>query len=236
MQDEPIAPATRSVQFTFAVNENHTTELALGITAVLSITTPSGSPVLTDHTVEINAVDNGFITEALELPTGQYMVSEFMVVHEDAAVYVTPKATSEFGKYVSTPLSHTLSLADDSVVQLEVVETGSEKAEKFGYKTLKVQKPAQWKIMVFTRENEQLTPSAAWHYLIAPGIAYGGQLSPEMNVIPFNGDPELTYNLVVEKAGYVTYSADYYTALFEAKEISPLRLFWTACLMKIHLL
>ena len=208
-QEEPIVPATHSVQFSFALNENQTTHLPAGSIVVLTITTPSGSPVLTDHAVDIKASDNGFVTEPIKLGTSQYMLTEFMVVHDDAALYVTPKAASEFSKNVSTPLSYALSLPYDRVVQLQVVETRSERAEKFGYRALKIQKPAQYKIMVFTRENGELTATAAWHYLIAPGIAYGGLLEPGMNTLPFNGDPQQTYNLVVQKAGYVMYSADF---------------------------
>ena len=208
-QDEPIAPAIRTVQFTFALNENHATELPAGCTALLTITTPSGSPVLTDHEVGIKEVDNTFITEPLQLTSGEYLLSEFMVVYEDAAVFVTPKAASEFSRQVSKPLSYELSLRENRVVPLEVLDAKNKTAEKFGYRTLKVQKSAQWKIMVFTRENGVLTRSRAWHYLRVPGIAYGGELQAQLNIVPFSGDPQLTYELIVEKAGYVTYSTDF---------------------------
>ena len=208
-QEEPIAPTTQTVQFTFALDANHTAALPAGSEVVLTITTPSGSPVLIDHPVGIEAVDDGFITEPIKLAPSQYMLTQFMVVHGDAALYVTPKAASEFSKDVSTPLSYALSLDDDTIVPLQVVETRNETAEKFGYRTFTLKKSTQWKIMVFTREDGQLTASAAWSYLIATGIAYGAQLEPGMNTLPFNGDPQQTYRLVVQKAGYVTYSADF---------------------------
>ena len=222
-QDDPIAPATRTVQFTFTLNENQVRELPAGSTAVVTITTPSGSPMLTEHPIGINAVDNGFITEPVELAAGRYIVSEFMIVHDDAALYVTPKAASEFSRGVTKPLLYEMSVQEDRVVPLEVVETKNEKAEKFGYQTLTVQKSRQWKIMVFTRENGVLTKSRAWHYLQTPGISYGGELQAQMNTLAFSGDPARTYKLIVEKAGYLTYTADFVYNEIKGKGNKPFK-------------
>lgn len=208
-QDESFAPASQKVQFTFALDENHTRALPAGSTVILTITTPSGDAVLADHEVAIDRVDNAFITKPIPLGTNQYVVSEFMVVHDEVALFVTPKAGSEFSKEVNTPLSYALPSRDGSVIPLQVVETRNAAAEKFGYKTLKVKNAAQWKIMVFTREDGMVESSPAWHYLITPGLAYGGQLAPGMNTLAFEGDPAHTYTLLVEKAGYVTYTTDF---------------------------
>lgn len=51
--------------------------------------------------------------------------------------------------------------------------------------------------------------SRAWTYLRAPGISYGSEVEAQMNTLPFQGDPTRTYTLIVEKAGYETYTTDF---------------------------
>lgn len=207
-QQEPIAPATQTLQFSFALEGNHS-ELPAGSIVVFSITTPSGSPVVTDHEVAVTAVDDGFITEPISLKTSQYLLTEFMIMHDGAAIYVSPKASSERAQDVNTPLSYALTLPNDKVVRLQVVETRDEKAEKFGYTSLARKASGQWKIMVFTREDGAMELSRAWTYLRAPGISYGSEVEAQMNTLPFQGDPTQTYTLIVEKAGYETYTTDF---------------------------
>ena len=208
-QEDPIAPVSQTVQLTFALDANQITELPAGSTVMVTITTPSGGSVLSDHILAISRSDNGFETEPLELEPREYVITEFLVVHNDLALYVTPKAASEFAQNVVMPLSYAFSLPEDKEVTLGVVPTGSEKAEKFGYRSFRVKDSSQWKIMVFTRENGALQSTAAWVYLIRPGIGYGTQVQPGMNTLAFEGDAEQTYTLLVEKAGYVTYTTDF---------------------------
>ena len=206
---QEIAPVSQTVQFQFALDANQTTELPASSSVMLSITTQSGLPVLTNYEVDITAVDNGFITEPVSLGTSQYLVAEFMVMHDGSALYVTPKAASEFSKNVTTPLSYALSLPGEQVVRLEVVETKNEKAERFGYASLARKKSSLWKIMAFTREDGAIQMSRAWASLRAPGISYGSEIQAQINTLPFQGDPSQPYTLVVEKAGYQTYIGDF---------------------------
>lgn len=207
--EDLIAPTTETVQLSFALETNTKADVPAGSMVLLTLTNSSGAAVLTDQALRIEAVDDHLISEAVELPADEYIVTEFLVVHDDAALYVTPKVSSEFAKEVTIPLSYAFHLMDDRIVTLQVVETRNQKAEKFGYGTFARKKAPQWKIMVFTRENGSVTPSDAWSFLIAPGISYGAQLRPGMNTLPFDGDPQQVYKLTVEKPGYVTYSTDF---------------------------
>ena len=221
--DEFIAPGTPTVQFAFDLEEFSSTDLPAGSSVVLSINKASGEAALTDHAVSIHSYEDGFITEPIPLASNRYFVTEFMVVHDGVALYVTPKRGSRFSDRVDTPLSRDIVMRDDAVLPLQVVAARNAEARDFGYETLRVRQSNQWKIMVFTRDNRTLEQSAAWAYLTAPGISYGMQLQPGMNTISFQGDPSQTYMLVVEKAGYVTYKTPFVYNDIPGKGNKPFR-------------
>ena len=222
-QDEFIAPGTQTVQFTFELEGIPSAELPAGSSVVLSINKPSGEAALTDHAVSIHSYGDGFITEPIPLASNKYLVTEFMVVHDGVALYVTPKTGSRFSDRVHAPLSQAIVLRDDAVLPLQVVAARNAEAKDFGYETLRVRQSNQWKIMVFTRDYRVQEQSAALAYLIIPGIAYGMQLQPGMNTVSFEGDPAQTYTLVVEKAGYVTHKSPFVYNDIRGKGNSPVK-------------
>ena len=119
--DEFIAPGTPTVQFAFDLEEFSSTDLPAGSSVVLSINKASGEAALTDHAVSIHSYEDGFITEPIPLASNRYFVTEFMVVHDGVALYVTPKRGSRFSDRVDTPLSRDIVMRDDAVLPLQVV-------------------------------------------------------------------------------------------------------------------
>lgn len=223
-QEEFIAPGTQTVQFTFGLKGIPSADLPAGSSVVLSINKASGEAALTHHAVRIQSHENGFITEPIPLASNEYFVTEFMVVHDNVALYATPKTGSKFSGLVDMPLAYSVDLReDDAVLPLQVVSTRDAAAREFGYATLRVRQANQWKIMVFTREDRALEESAAWAYLTAPGISYNMQLHPGMNTLSFQGDPNRTYMLVVEKAGYETYKIPFVYNAIRGKGNKPFK-------------
>jgi hypothetical protein len=198
------------VNFTLSVkssdHENGRTKSSIpeGAMVLISITTPEGNAVFTNHRISLLAMGNEYITEPLKMAPGRYVVTDFMVVKDSTIVYLTPKAGSPMAGLTKTlPFNITINKNSVSNFAMDVVAIDERRPEDFGYAAFDVNVVWPLKITVFREENGKLYLTNAQakiydgHTLLSTNA-----LAASTNTIAFRGDTAKTYTLVVDKPGY----------------------------------
>jgi hypothetical protein len=198
------------VNFTLTVqssgHENGRTKSSIpeGAMVLISITTPEGNAVFTNHRIGLLAMGDEYITEPLKMAPGHYIVTDFMVVKDSAIVFLTPKTGSPMSGLSKTlPFNITINRNSVSNFAMDVVAVDDRSPEDFGYAAFNVNVVWPLKIAVYREENGKL------HLTNAQAKIYDGHtllstnvLAASTNTIAFRGDTAKTYTLVVDKPGY----------------------------------
>jgi hypothetical protein len=104
--------------------------------AVISVKSTSGEVVIADAKINVT-YQNGFFTEILELPKGNYKVSKLIIQDSNEHVlFASPMKGSAKSQMVAQPLEINLNLAQNSteILAIEVASvTIEDKSEDFGY-------------------------------------------------------------------------------------------------------
>ncbi|MDX2415368.1 MAG: DNRLRE domain-containing protein [Bacteroidales bacterium] len=177
---------------------------------LVSIEDMDGNPVLSDELIPVYIFGSGFISENVELATGDYRLSKFMVIDPSGNVkYASPLEGSALAYLVNDPLPINFSILADQVtnVQPEVLPVGIYPPEEFGYVNFGIQviKPLHFytvcildnpMIMAPTRFTEaDLTIYGPdnWHYTF--------KLQTRINHLIIRGGADMYY-FVLKKEGY----------------------------------
>ena len=105
----------------------------------INITDATGVSVVDNQKLNLIVFGNGYITNELELPVGNYEITTFNVLDaNDSVIYACPRANSEYSEYVDNPLPIAFSVTDGNTTNVspEVVfvdETNT--PEQFGFTT-----------------------------------------------------------------------------------------------------
>lgn len=236
-EDEPAA-THQSVQFSISP---HAQAAAGRVAATLpddasvlvTITKPNGTPVLTQHRIAILRLGNSYITDALPLNPGDYILTDFWVVRDTSEVlYLTPQAGSPLGDLVSRPVPLSFTVAKNAVadIAVDVVDATGTMPDHFGYASfvIGVNEVVPWprfRVAVFALDGKPvLTEATAWLSVIgseAPAEEY--VLTAKINTLDFEGDSTQRYTLTIIKPGYAAYAGEFtYRQLVTDYGIRPL--------------
>ena len=144
-EEESVIVQQGSVQFSIlekiasntggrSVNGRTTSETPAKI--IVSITSSTGASIIDRGEFDVFSFGNAFLVEPILLETGDYRVSEFLVLDENADVILaTPIEGSVLASLVDSPLSTAFSITPDMVTELslEVISTTSVDPEDLGY-------------------------------------------------------------------------------------------------------
>ena len=182
----------------------------LSLQLLVTITDLTGNPVLTDKMIPLYSFGTEYVSESVEIKTGEYKLIKFMVINTSGEViYAAPLAGSPLAYLcsITLPMSFTITGGQITKIVPQVLSTGNQPPEKFGYASFGMQiisslefyticildNPIIMPPVLFTTASLTVYSSSGWHY------AY--KLEASVNKIIIQGGSEF-YTFVVEKEGY----------------------------------
>lgn len=179
---------------------------------IVSIKNESGEMVYDHKVLPLTKFNGNFITEPIDLLTGNYELTQFIVTDAQGnTIYISPIEGSEKDYLVDNPLPNSFSVNKDEVVKVvpEVVKADNGTPEDFGYTTFSfdVVETFNFLISVFIYdtgvENYQLTTATL--NVTSEGInLYTDSLKAKTNEVTVN-DGYDQYIVKVNKSGYNQY-------------------------------
>jgi len=178
---------------------------------MISVEDMTGNAVFTDKLIPIYSFGTGFVSENVEIKTGEFKLTKFMVINPSGAVvYAAPMSGSPLAYLTNRPLPFNFSIFPKQVTRImpEVLAVGDQTPDKFGYAIFGVQiiNPLEfWTVAIldnplimaptqFTTAKLTVTATNGWHYTF--------QLQAAVNHLVIRGGSEVYY-FVLEKEGYV---------------------------------
>jgi len=178
---------------------------------MVSIEDMKGNSVISDSLIPVYAFGTGFTSENVELQTGNYNLTKFLVLNPSGTViFAAPIEGSPLAYLVNDPLPLNFSIRADQVTTVapEVLLVGDQTPGQFGYASFGMQviKPLGfWTICILDcpmcMSPTQLTTAKltvyannGWHYTF--------KLEPTINHLIIRGGSDIYY-FVLEKEGYL---------------------------------
>lgn len=228
---ESSPAAIQSVQFSFGLRPQPSggrTETAEPTALLISLENSVGDPVFTHKRIDLLHVGSSVMTEPVQLPTGTYNITEFLLVDDLGVVlYATPKVGSPLAGAVTHPLPYAFTVSADDVttVAMEVVDVSQNTPEDFGYATFDINLVNTLQVAVFINTGGELVLTTADAILDHGDEVVGNySLEAKTNILPFAGDPQASYRLIVIKEGFKTYVKDFiYSELLASLNGAPLQ-------------
>lgn len=103
---------------------------------IVSISSTSGRPVFENQEIELLVFGEGFLSDEIELESGTYLLTRFLVVDPSGSViYATPKEGSPKAQLVNHPLPFEFTVRPDMLTTLrpEVLVVENSSPGEFGY-------------------------------------------------------------------------------------------------------
>jgi hypothetical protein len=189
---------------------------------LVTVADMEGNIVFTDKLIPLYTFGTGFVSENLEIQTGEYKLTKFMVINPSGeVVFATPVAGSPLAYLTNNPLPINFNIFPNQITRIEpeVLAVGDQTPGQFGYTSFGVQiiKPLSfWTICILDNPlimaPTQITSAkltvftpAGWHYTF--------MLEPKVNNLIIRGGSDI-YFFVVEKEGYQTQKME-----FSAREL-----------------
>jgi hypothetical protein len=198
---------------------------------MVSIEDMEGNSVISDSLIPVYAFGTGFTSENVELQTGDYNLTKFLVINPSGTVvYAAPIEGSPLAYLVNNPLPLNFSIRADQVTTVapEVLLVGDQTPGQFGYANFGMQiiKPLGfWTICILDCPvcmrpteitNAKLTVFAnnGWHYTF--------KLEAAVNHLVIRGGSDIYYFLL-EKEGYLPQKLQFTSKqLIETTKENPL--------------
>lgn len=180
------------------------------VTILLTLETNEGEDV-TDHELTLRLIDGAYISDHVDLEPGDYIITELMVVNENADVlYATPLKNSKLGHGIERALPYKFSWNRNTSlnIALPVMNVEKRKPNMFGYRSFKVKaNPFKVEVLIPGANGPKRTSAQA---IVLNGMdtLKRFRLYPKMNNLVFKGDPSQTYTLTIVKNNYSRYSEE----------------------------
>jgi hypothetical protein len=200
-------------------------------TAIVSIKNAGGEDVISRQSVKINKTENGYVTEGLALPAGQYNVTEFFLLGDDNKVlYASPLKSSALGKQVLHPIEENVNLKSARLrVDVDVLPVENLAPAAFGYKSFNITAVKFIQIAVTTSDESGFTKALAYVIRQHDTLAFS-KLSATANLIRFSAEDTTTCQLVIIKDGYARSTTNFTLAGFGSAlhtiSLTPAFTFW----------
>jgi hypothetical protein len=231
--DHGTQPEKQKVQFTFSTGTTSDngrakdTDLPENTRLKISIETSSGTPVFSNHEIEVLKAGGSYMTDAVELMPGTYVITDFMITNDGELLYATPKAGSPLSAFVTHAVPYNFTVTENTVasVNMQVIDGQEHTPEELGYASFTASVVNILRLSVFTEQGGQpsLTGAAA-ELRKGKKLINTFSLDASVNTISFEGDPDANYALVVytkEEARATTFN---FKTLKESSGTSPLKM------------
>ena len=178
---------------------------------MVSIEDMEGNVVMSDSLIPLYVFGSGFMSEKIELISGEYKLTKFLVINPSGEViYAAPVDGSPLAYLVKKPLPLIFNIYPDQVTRIvpEVLYVGDQTPDQFGYASFGIQiiKPLHfWTICILdnplSMAPTQLTTARLTVY--APdGWHYTFRLKAAVNHLIIRGGYPICHFLL-EKEGYL---------------------------------
>jgi hypothetical protein len=222
-EKDDTAPTKEKVQFSLDLKT-----IPEGSTLRLSIQKSTGESVLNLQEIELLQEGNTVTTALIDLPRGNYKVTDFHVVKENQISFATPKKGSPMAVQVSNPVDFDFSVQQGSIskIAMEVVNVANALPENFGYVTFDLNVIHPFKLIVSVPYQGGLKITNAKAFILqGADTVQKFNISPKVNILPFKEEPNQTCTLVIVKEGYARYSQDFiYDDLMTTLAGAPLKI------------
>jgi hypothetical protein len=231
--DHGAQPEKQKVQFTFSTGTTSDngrvmgTDLPENTRLRISIETSSGTPVFTNEEIEVLKAGDSYMTDPVELMSGAYVITDFMIATDSELLYATPKAGSPLSAFVTHTVPYNFTVAENSVanVNMQVIDGRDHAPEEFGFTSFTANVVNILSVSVFTKQDGQTSLTGATAELRqGKKLIKTFSLDASMNTIGFEGDPDAVYTLIVytdDEAKVMTFN---FKELKEGLGANPLKI------------
>ncbi|MCU0460891.1 MAG: LamG domain-containing protein [Bacteroidales bacterium] len=177
---------------------------------MISIEDMEGNLVMNDSMIPLYTFGTGFVSKNVELKTGEYKLSKFMVINPSGkVVFATPVEGAPLAYLVNRPLPLTFNILPVQVTRIipEVLAVGDNSPTRFGYASFGIQiimplhfwticipdNPLATAISQLTAAKLTIYAENGWHYTF--------RLEAAVNHLIIRGGSQVYYFLL-EKEGY----------------------------------
>ncbi len=191
---------------------------------MVSVEDYGGNKIFTDKLIPLYSFGTGLLSENLELPSGDYKLTKFLVINTEGKVlYAAPLAGSSMAYLVKNPLPLKFHIEAGQVTRLspELLEVTGTTPDKFGYLSFAMQvvNPVEcWTYCVIDNPLSAapiLITSAKVTVVTPDGWRYTYPLAEKINKIVIRGGSEI-YAFLVEKEGYLPHKYQFTAAQIKA--------------------
>lgn len=177
------------------------------VRARVSIEDAAGNVIQNGMELTVSKFGSGFVSEQFSLPEGDYQLTEYTLVNASGdVIFAAPKANSEKGYLVSTPLPIPFSVLSDAVSELapEIISTESSTPKEFGYLHFNLNLVETFQFYAAVSDRSKLLEA---DITISSGAAvlYSGKLGSFTNRLTVQ-DGHADYVITVECNGYDTFT------------------------------
>jgi hypothetical protein len=236
---ESAGTSLEKVQFTFSykysdVKGGRVQEDVVPDALLLTLERAPGDPLFTSRRIPLLRVGDSFMTEPIEITPGSYTITDFMLVAEEAVIYLTPLQNSPLSKAVNHPLPYPLTVNKDqaSTIDMEVIAVGMNPPEDFGYASFIINNMNPFRISVFagtTLTNATAYVLEGWDTIRTQSLDAG------INFLSFPGDSHGLHKLIITKPGYSTAIKPFhYDELIDSLHGLPLKIMLEPAIFTIH--
>jgi hypothetical protein len=196
----------------------------LSFQIMISVEDISGAVVFTDKLIPVYKFGSGFVSESIEIRTGEFKLTKFMVINPSGTVvFAAPKAGSPLAYLTKRPLPFNFNIFPNAVTKVlpEVLAVGDQTPDKFGYASFGVQiiNPVHlWTMCVLDPGNPMIMApiqitTAKLTVQTPDGWNYSFKLEATQNHLIIRGGTDIYY-FILEKEGYMPQKMQ-----FTAKEL-----------------
>jgi hypothetical protein len=198
---------------------------------LISVEDMKGNAIFTDKLIPLYTFGTGFVSENVEIRTGEYKLTRFMVINPTGAVvFAAPLAGSPLAYLTTRPLPFNFNIFPHQVTKVlpEVLAVGDQGPDKFGYASFgaTIIKPLGFYTICYLDNPLIMAPTqlttAKLTVYANNGWHYSFMLQAAVNHLIIRGGSEV-YNFFLEKEGYVSQKFQFTAAqLMAATKENPL--------------
>jgi hypothetical protein len=235
---ETISNATGTIEFSINLPEGtgvlkstNTDAEIVSYQLLISVEDTKGNPILSDKLVPLYTFGTNFISEKVELRSGEFRLTKFMVIDPSGAVlYATPVTGSDLAYLTGRPLPVLFKIVSGQTtpVLTEVLLVGNQSPALFGYAVFGIQiiKPLDFYTFCIIDNPLIMAPvkmtSAKLTISNNNGWIYTFNLRDSVNHLTIRGGSD-KYTFLLEKEGYTSQKLQFTgQQLLEATKEKPL--------------
>jgi hypothetical protein len=198
---------------------------------MVSVEDMRGNSVLTDRLIPLYTFGTGFVSEKVEINTGEFRLTKFMVLNPSGAiVYATPLAGSPLAYLTNKPLPITFNILPGKITTIipEVLAVDDQSPTQFGYVDFGVQiiTPLDFYTICILDNPLIMAPTQITTARLTisnnNGWIYSFNLAAAVNHLIIRGGSEY-YTFLLEKEGYSPQKMEFTSIqLKEASKENPL--------------